>query len=549
MSGFFQSSNKLDHGRASLKGYEKSRPIEPYTKHLLSSNSKKLLEDIPEKYWISVLAEYSEKHNPFFRTGIPSNVVPILKTDLILLLGYSHGELGVSTSRPNVVADITERFTMTTNSTGYGINKLEERQSVVESTRYKTLIKCFTTYYNYKVKVTDTYIRVSRFLEKCWLNKKTGSIGIRTNKSKSYHLFYFFEDGNIKISKNNIKLFTVPNELRHDNTLYQTFLDVLEDNKVKYNYPILRKSGFRSGMRALRNPLWMDLNVVIGNGNPVKSLHIKYSTLKYHYDKYGTRALREKFIGSSNKQVQRFLSQDYQRIKAFHLLKKAKIDSLFDPNNLELLLTNHNIDIRCVDVIKILLSHGYSLKKIINFKQCYIFNDISSLYFRVTSLLRDNQKHLLVEVMNPKRSITEIHDGLSQLQRTIRDANYLRDIPLTEDRLALAHETEGYSFVPATHTQMLLDLGTKLHICVAVYDTKAVLGDISIVGVYDKTSNEPIACIEVTKGNDVIQAKLAYNQPLKNHEELLEITKEWLSLKQLTTSHYDIAPYSRDMPF
>lgn len=549
MSRLFKVPIELDHSHASLRGYEKERPIEPYTKHLLSPNSKKLLKEIPEKYWISVLSEYTEKSTPFFRTGIPSHVVPILKTDLILLLGYSHGELGVSTTVPNVVADVTERFTMTTNSMGYGINKLEERQPIVESARYKTIVKCFTTYYNYKVKVTDTYIRVSRFLEKCWLNKKTGSIGRRTNKSQSYHLFYFFEDGNIKISKNNMKLFTIPNELRHDNTLYHTFLDVLEDNKVKYNYPVLRKSGFRAGMRALRNPLWMDLNVVIGNGNPVHSLHIKYSTLKYHYDKYGTRALREKFIGSSNRQIQRFLSQDYQRIKAFHLLKKAKLDSLFDPNNLELLLTNHNVDVRCVDVIEILLKHGYSLKRIVNFKQPYIFNDISSLYFRVTSLLREDQQHLLLEVMNPKRSIPEIHDGLSQLQRNIRDANYLREIPLTEDRLALAYETENYSFVPATHTQMLLDLGTKLHICVAVYDTKAVSGEISIVGVYDKNSNEPIACIEVTKGNDVIQAKLAYNQPLKTHEELLDVTKEWLSLKQLTTSYYDIAPYSRDTPF
>lgn len=554
MSIFSIPTIDLDIQSVILKGWEKEKPIEPYTRHLLSTEAKKLLENIPEKYWVSVLAEYTEKSTPFFSTGVPPHVVPILRTDLILLLGYSHGELGVSTTIPNVIADVTERFTMTTNSTGYGINKLEEKQPVIETKGYKKVVKCFTSYFDYKVKVTDTYIRVSRFLENCWLNKKTGSIGRRTTKNKSYHLFYFFEDGKIKISKHNVKLFTVPKEIQHDNTLYHLFLDVLEENKVKYNYPILRKSGFRPGMRALRNPLWMDLNVVIKNGNPVESLHIKYSTLKYHYDKYGTRALREKFIGSSNKQIQRFLSQDYQRIKAFNLLKKAKLDHLFDPNNLEVFINNHNIDIRCVDVVQILLKYNYNLKKIINFRNPYIFNDISGLYFRVDRLLRDNQRHLLIEVMNPKNSITAIHDGLAHLHRNIRDANYLREIPLLESQSILAYDTDNYMFIPSNHTQMLLDLGTKLNICVASYDMKALSGNITIVGVYDKVSNNPIACIEVTKDNDVVQAKLSRNQPLKTNEGLLEITKQWLSEKRLTTSGYDISPYPSflshsEMPF
>lgn len=458
-----------------------------------------------------------------------------LRVDWLLLQGYSHGDFGIATSVPNIAKNgESDVFKMITNKHGYGFNVLQSDD--INSMKYQN---CRASHFNYKTKITDTYIRVSKFLERYWYNSKRNSLTRTTIKSKSYHLFYFFEDGKLKICKNNTKFYNLPNEIKNDVKLYETLLTALETSKIRLNYPILRSSTFAAGVRAIRNPLWRDLNVAIDSKKSVKNLPVKYSTLKYHYDKYGTVGLRNKFFGTTNKHIHRLLSTKYEYVEKYHTLKRHKIDHLFDANSLEILLRNNRVCIRSVDVIKILLSYNFGLRKIINFNRPDIFSDISGLYFQVDHILPENEKHLLHAIMDPKKSILDVHDELSMLQRTRKDASYLRDIPLTAQQEQLAYESDKYKFITANHTKMLLELGTKLNICVASYADYAISGNCTIVGVYSKEDQQPLACIEIKSGN-IVQAKLAYNRPLRTDENLLADTLEWASERQLSTSHYDL---------
>ena len=96
-------------------------------------------------------------------------------------------------------------------------------------------------------------------------------------------------------------------------------------------------------------------------------------------------------------------------------------------------------------------------------------------------------------------------------------------------------------------THALVDIGTKLHNCVATYADRVIKGAVAIVVV--SKNNELQACIEVTPRDDglsfvqIHQAKLSCNHPVREDPVLNKAVIEWADKVKLNAFkyNYDIA--------
>jgi hypothetical protein len=106
---------------------------------------------------------------------------------------------------------------------------------------------------------------------------------------------------------------------------------------------------------------------------------------------------------------------------------------------------------------------------------------------------------------------------------------------------------DGYEFSVPKETHALVDIGTKLHNCVATYTDRVIKGAVAIVAV--SKNNELQACIEVTPRDDgqafvlIHQAKLSCNQPVREDPVLNKAVIDWADKVKLDAFkyNYDIA--------
>lgn len=109
-----------------------------------------------------------------------------------------------------------------------------------------------------------------------------------------------------------------------------------------------------------------------------------------------------------------------------------------------------------------------------------------------------------------------------------------KDITYSDEEKSLEWENEGYKFCLPEDTNRLVDIGSKMNICVGhLYRDKAVNKECTIV--YAKKADEYELCIEVHKHNNrfrLVQRSAFNNQD--PHKNELMIFKQWCRVKGLS---------------
>lgn len=139
----------------------------------------------------------------------------------------------------------------------------------------------------------------------------------------------------------------------------------------------------------------------------------------------------------------------------------------------------------------------------------------------------------------------DVHNALVSLSQKEKYENKHIQQSLLYTRLEAT--IDGYQFTVPKETHELVDMGVKLHNCVATYSDRVVNGLVAIVAV--SKNDELQACIEVTPRDDgqafvlIHQAKLACNHPVREDPVLNKAVIDWADKVKLNAFkyNYDIA--------
>jgi hypothetical protein len=114
--------------------------------------------------------------------------------------------------------------------------------------------------------------------------------------------------------------------------------------------------------------------------------------------------------------------------------------------------------------------------------------------------------------------IRHLHDTLSSDQRKITNPNLT--IPYQEKERKLEKRIDQKSeFILAPDTHYLIEVGSKMNICVGSYGRRVMQKECHIIVL--KEMDEPVVCIEI-RGKELIQAKMKYNQrPTGGYKEVV----------------------------
>lgn len=164
---------------------------------------------------------------------------------------------------------------------------------------------------------------------------------------------------------------------------------------------------------------------------------------------------------------------------------------------------------------------------------CYTTSD--ALHYMI--LLKEGG-HLTQNVIDKlcKEGFTEYnHNLLMRVYRATQPAEEEhfenKDITYFDEEKSLEWENGGYKFCLPENTNRLVDIGSKMNICVGhLYRDKAVNKECTIV--YAKKADEYELCIEVHKHNDrfrLVQRSAFNNQDPHGNE--LMIFKQWCRVK------------------
>ncbi|WP_308694626.1 PcfJ domain-containing protein [uncultured Veillonella sp.] len=171
-------------------------------------------------------------------------------------------------------------------------------------------------------------------------------------------------------------------------------------------------------------------------------------------------------------------------------------------------------------------------------KDFYQLRDSADIYFRLS---RQNRKAFWAQRIKAK----DVHNALVSLSQKEKYENKHIQQSLLYTRLEAT--IDGYQFTVPKETHELVDMGVKLHNCVATYSDRVVNGLVAIVAV--SKNDELQACIEVTPRDDgqafvqIHQAKLACNHPVREDPVLNKAVIDWADKVKLNAFkyNYDIA--------
>lgn len=171
-------------------------------------------------------------------------------------------------------------------------------------------------------------------------------------------------------------------------------------------------------------------------------------------------------------------------------------------------------------------------------KDFYQLRDAAETYFRLS---RQNRK----DFWSQRVKARDVHDTLVLMSKKEKVKN--KSIQQSDIYKRLEATIDGYEFSVPKETHALVDIGTKLHNCVATYADRVIKGAVAIVVV--SKNNELQACIEVTPRDDglsfvqIHQAKLNCNHPVREDPVLNKAVVEWADKVKLNAFkyNYDIA--------
>ncbi|MED1305332.1 hypothetical protein BK704_34585 [[Bacillus thuringiensis] serovar konkukian] len=153
------------------------------------------------------------------------------------------------------------------------------------------------------------------------------------------------------------------------------------------------------------------------------------------------------------------------------------------------------------------------------------------------------EKELCKEIpgyqLPPFQTLRSFHDTLAKDYEKIK--NKCISIEYTEtEKEKLQFDTPTHHFKLAKSNHELVDVGSKLGICVGSYSSYAIKKELFIVLIEDKGTNTVTHCLEVANGKKLklVQAKGKYNGlPSK---EISEMVMEYSQEKGIVIDTYDI---------
>lgn len=120
--------------------------------------------------------------------------------------------------------------------------------------------------------------------------------------------------------------------------------------------------------------------------------------------------------------------------------------------------------------------------------------------------------------------LSKAHDWLVEAIREQRERDYNLNIPESIRRRLEMQEGQLKFFMPDTHWK-LRDYGKEFHNCVETYAQRVLEGRCGIVIMTDD-KGLLAACLEV-KDKELVQAKLKYNKPVYENEEINKAVLKW----------------------
>jgi hypothetical protein len=136
--------------------------------------------------------------------------------------------------------------------------------------------------------------------------------------------------------------------------------------------------------------------------------------------------------------------------------------------------------------VKRLLKAAKEMRHIYSEQMMYYVADIGRMYQNIIDI---NQEYQL----NFRGDIIEFHDLLAN--DYVRMINEKKDIPYKKEELVLEKKVNDYEFKLARDTHELIDIGSKMSICVGGYRHEALTKRCTIVTLSKK--EEPLICIEL----------------------------------------------------
>ena len=203
-----------------------------------------------------------------------------------------------------------------------------------------------------------------------------------------------------------------------------------------------------------------------------------------------------------------------------------------------------------------------NIYKLVNsFKEELIFNPRIYKFFEVYALTKQQENNLCNKIANLKTdnevyiardflnmavelkekkpeyeinfnaSIRELHESVLSDYRKMQHENVEIDYSHIKNKALFEYSNNGLTFRLAKDTHELIDVGSKMHICVGSYRHLALNHQCYIVIVRD-TDENPVVCIELDdKLTYINQAKLKYNNlPTK---EIGLIIEKWAQMNNI----------------
>ncbi len=299
---------------------------------------------------------------------------------------------------------------------------------------------------------------------------------------------------------------------------------------------------------------------IFHNADTLDALHSNLSknhkaSIKYHYNKHGTKQARQVLFKTKNKKLMSVFSK-INTAHAFMLVLEVHY-TLIEQNNEEYLNLDPNLLVSFYSTIlnnsnKICSSFYLVFKELINYMS-YLDKKILSLNYifkkSIQLLEKEDENRLAVfhdyfiylkdtvrilldfpqagRDLNIKTlqsvNIRYVHDLL--VKHTNRMSKPNKQIPLTHKEIQTCRVQGDFTLLPVHDRHTLMDIGTDMGICVGSYFNEAFNKSLTIYQVYQH--GLPVFCIEAN-GKNLVQGKLSRNNRLSSLDlPLAKFINEW----------------------
>lgn len=199
-------------------------------------------------------------------------------------------------------------------------------------------------------------------------------------------------------------------------------------------------------------------------------------------------------------------------------------------------------------LVEAYFKHDYSVSTIENFFNTKIYDALSKMHkendivnavvkirdsYELGSMARsyDYIKNAMPAYELPKRlRLKEISDTVNSDCKKLKDKSFDYNYDESIKEL-LNKEIDGYKFTLATTSDELVEVGSRMNICVGSYTENVARRDCMIV--YMTKNDKYVGCIEVRPDGKIMQVKAQHNNMFTG--EMLSVFKKYVDITELST--------------